>query len=616
MSTIPPMKSYSSLLAFFLCAFTLHAAEKAIETSYPAMQARKPSAGNTAYFIDPVDGDDSNSGLAKDQPWKSFHRINRLHLAPGDRVEAIRPGGFDHTFAPAGRGSAENPIEIRFAPGRYDFDPLNAFREAYQISNTNAEPEGRKAVGILLQGARHFRVSGTEAVIFARGKMIHVCIDESEDITIEGLAFDYHRPTVSEFMVTAVGEDHADFTIHKDSSYLIENEAIIWQGEGWKETKGLAQELDPETGRVHRLRDPLAGLRMVETKPFHIRAHGGHRLKSGRIYQIRNPHRDCCGAFTRNSRNVAWKNVHFRFMHGMGIVSQFSENLTFDGVTIAPDPASGRTTAAWADCIQASGCRGKVLVKDCVFSGAHDDAINIHGTHLRVIETHPDRREIKVRFMHPQTFGFLAFLPGDEVEFVRWDSLATYAPNRVADSKLPDPLTMTLRLENPLPDDLRENDVLENVTWTPEVEIRGCGVSRIPTRGFLITTRRPVLVEDNDFHATHMSAILIENDAAGWFESGCVRDMLIRNNRFHHCGEPVIHINPRNSVPNAAVHRNIRIEDNLFHLRGRIAIGAKSSSGLRITGNQFHAAQPIESDDWLKTSDCADVLVEGNRVIR
>jgi hypothetical protein len=610
------MKPFPSVLAFFLCAFPLHASEKAVETSYPALNERKSSPGDTAYFIDPVDGDDTNTGLAKDRPWKTFHRINRLHLAPGDRVEVIRPGSFDHTFAPTGSGRAEKPIEVRLAPGRYDFDPVNAYREAYQISNTNGEPEGRKAVGILINGARHLRVSGTGAVIFARGKVIHVCIDGCEDVTIEGLSFDYKRPTVSEFIVTAVGEDHADFTIHSDSAYTIGNEALIWQGEGWTETTGLAQELDPETGRVHRLRDPLAGLRMEETKPFHIRAHGSHRLKSGRIYQIRNPHRDCCGAFTQGSRNITWKNVHFRFMHGMGIVSQFSENLTFDRVTIAPDPASGRTTAAWADCIQASGCRGRVLVNDCVFSGAHDDAINIHGTHLRITETDPDRRGIKVRFMHPQTFGFPAFLEGDAVEFVRWDSLETHAPNRVAESNLLDPRTMLLRLENPLPDDIRENDVLENVTWTPEVEIRGCKVSRIPTRGFLITTRRPVLVEDNDFHATQMPAILIENDAAGWFESGCVRDMLIRNNRFHHCGEPVIHINPRNSVPNPAVHQNIRIQDNVFHLRGVTAIGAKSSTGLRITGNQIHAAQPNQSDDWLKTTDCADVTVEGNRVIR
>jgi len=567
----------------------------------------------SVYHIDPVGGDDANSGHAKEQAWKTFHPVNRISLAPGDRVEVF-PGYFDHSLSLSGCGTVEDPITVHFGAGRYDFDPANAYREAYPISNTNGDPEGLKAVGIHLAGTKHVCITGAGAVIHARGKMMHVCVDGGEDIMLDGLAFDYQRPTVSEFTVTAAGKDFADFTIHKDSAYTIENDSILWQGEGWTETGGLGQELDLESGCVHRLRDPLGGLRCVDTGPFQVRAHGEHRLKAGRTYQVRNPFRDTCGAFTRNSRNITWRNVHFRFIHGMGIVSQFSEDLTFDGVRIAPDPASGRTTAAWADCLQASGCRGRILVKNGLFSGAHDDAINIHGTHLRVIKTAPERREVKVRFMHDQTYGFNAFLPPDEVDFVRWDSLAPYASNRVAASQLIDPKTIILHLEKPLPADIRENDVLENVTWTPEVEIRGCTVMHIPTRGFLITTRRPVRVEDNDFNATHMSAILVENDASGWYESGCVRDMRIRNNRFHGCGEPVIHINPRNTVPSANVHQNIRIEDNMFTLRGDMAIGARSTTGLRVSGNHIQTPKRIENQDWLQTSDCENVQVMDNHL--
>lgn len=600
-----------SLLLFVACLPRLHGGA----TEHPYPDKRVSSKGGTTYHIDPVGGDDANSGLAKDQAWKSFHPLNRLGLAPGDRAE-VNPGRFDHTLSLAGSGTAGNPIEVRFAAGRYDFDPVNARREAYPISNTNDDPGGRKAVGLHLAGVRHLRITGTGAVLNARGKMMHVCIDGSENVLVEGLAFDYHRPTVSEFKVTATGDDFAEFTIHKDSAYTIENESILWQGENWTETGGLGQDLDPETGSVQRLRDPLAGLRLVETGPFHLRAYGKHHLKAGHIYQVRNPFRDYCGAFTRNSRDITWRNVHFRFIHGMGMVSQFSENLTFDGVRIAPDPASGRTTAAWADGIQVSGCRGKVLVENCVFSGAHDDAINIHGTYLRVVGTNPDRREIKVQFAHKQTFGFHAFFAGDEVEFVRWDSLATYGANRVVKGEMLDPKTMILHLEKPLSAEIRKNDVLENATWTPEVEVRGCKVTRIPTRGFLITTRRPALVEDNEFRATQMPAILIGNDASGWFESGGVRDLLIRKNRFHDCGEPVIHISPSNSIPNPGVHRNIRIENNDFHLRGTSAIGAKSTSALRITGNRIHAIQPIKDKDWLHAIDCEDVRTDGNRVDR
>ena len=92
--------------------------------------------------------------------------------------------------------------------------------------------------------------------------------------------------------------------------------------------------------------------------------------------------------------------VSFFFLHGMGLVNQFSENLIFDTISIAPNKESGRTSAAWADGIQCSGCRGKLVVKNCIFSGTHDDAINIHGTHLRVVER-VSEDQIKVTFAGP-----------------------------------------------------------------------------------------------------------------------------------------------------------------------------------------------------------------------
>ena len=74
------------------------------------------------------------------------------------------------------------------------------------------------------------------------------------------------------------------------------------------------------------------------------------------------------------------------------------------------------------------------------------------------------------------------------------------------------PKEILVTLEGSFPRELEPGDAIENVSWTPEVEIRGCKVMRIPTRGFLCTTRRPVLIEHNEFHATHMSAILVDAD--------------------------------------------------------------------------------------------------------
>ncbi|PQJ29471.1 right-handed parallel beta-helix repeat-containing protein [Rubritalea profundi] len=581
---------------------------------YPPKENRKPSPGNTSYFIDPIKGDDKQSGLKQNLAWRSFSRINQLVLAPGDQVKITAPGSFDQTLMIVGSGTADSPVEVSFASGRYDFHTKNLCRRKFNISNTNASPEADKLIAIFLQDTKHINVAGPGADIICRGKMMEVCIDRCENVTVSGLSFDYQHPTVTEYKIVVVGDGYVDLQIHKDSQYAIDGGKLTWKGEGWSFVGGLGQELNLETNEVRRRRDPLNGLTMKELKPFLVRASGKHKMKAGHIYQIREPFRDYAAVFTRRSKDITWKDVHFRFLHGMGLVNQFSENLTFDGVKIAPDPASGRTTAAWADGIQVSGCKGKLLVKDCVFSGAHDDAINIHGTHLRLTEKVSDR-QIKVKFIHNQTYGFMAFNAGDDVEFIRWDSLKPYSANKVKDAKLLNPKEMLLTLEKPFPADFKEKDVLENVTWTPEVEIRGCIISRIPTRGFLITTRRKVLVEDNTFNVTHMSAILLEDDARGWFESGCVRDMTIRNNRFIRCAEPVVNINPQNGKPNNAVHQNIRIEGNHFVLRGKTSVKGHSSTGLTVTGNTTYS-EPIGDDaSSIKIIDCEDVKISNNRYL-
>ena len=570
--------------------------------------------GGTVYYIDPADGNDSHSGLTNEQAWKSFAPVNRLHLTAGDRVEIIAPGAFDQTLVITGSGSSEAPIRINFAPGRYDIYPGNALRRKYHISNTNGDPDGDKAIGILLDGAKHVEVSGAGARLVYRGKMIQVCIDSSENISVSDLQFDYHRPTVSEFTVTAVENDHVDIDVHEDSTYEIENGRIRWIGEGWYYDTGLAQELDLQTDEIWRREDPLKGLQLEEVEPFHIRAKGRHTMKPGRVYQIRDTYRDYAAIFTRQSRDIVWKSVRFLFLHGMGIVNQFSRDLTFDTVSIAPDKAGGRTCAAWADGIQVSGCRGKLVVKDCTFSGAHDDAINIHGTYLRVLERISET-QIIVRFMHEQTYGFKAFNPGDEIAFVRWDSLETYGRNTVMNAIMQNPKEILLTLEHPVPGDLEEKDVVENITWTPEVTISDCEVRRIPTRGFLISTRRKVVVEGNTFYRTHMSAILIGSDAKNWYESGPVRDMTVRNNTFLYCAEPVINIDPENCVPNDSVHQNIRIEDNTFILRHMSTIRAKSTRGLCIIANTTYAGQDLDDQTAIITDDCTDIQIKDNRYL-
>ncbi|MCX6925976.1 MAG: right-handed parallel beta-helix repeat-containing protein [Verrucomicrobia bacterium] len=581
---------------------------------YPSAAQRTVSPGHTTYYVDPKAGDDSNSGLQADRAWRSFKQVNRRLFAAGDRISVLAPGAFNESLMPMGAGTIEAPVEINLAPGRYDFYPTNALKLKLHISNDNDDPYTPKAIALCFKETRHFRISGRDTDIYVHGKMIETMFDHAEDVTLRGLSFDYHRPTVSEFTVLAVSAEQAEVQVHRDSLYALENGKLIWVGEGWRSAGlGLSQECDPVDGRVWRRDSPLRGVtRVEELAPFKLRLHFTRNpgLRQGRVLQFRETFRDCAGGFVLRSKDITWRNCAYHFMHGLGIVSQFSENLTFDHVNIAPRRGSGRTCAGWADLLHFSGCRGKIQVNDCEMSGTNDDPINVHGTHLRIVGR-PAANQVLVRFMHPQSYGFEAFVPGDEIELVNHLSLRAYATNRVQAAQPKGDKDILLTLERPAPVKIEDNDVVENVTWTPSVEVRNCTISLDSCRGFLLTTRRPILIENNTFVKTTMSAILIADDANSWLESGPVHDVTIRGNRFLGCAEPVIAIAPENHVahPEEPVHQNIRILENSFTLIGQSAISARSTQNLVIQGNRFST-----SDLPIHTNACSGVTITENKL--
>lgn len=564
-----------------------------------------------SFFVDPVDGDDARSGLGRNESWKSFAPVNALDLSPGDRVEIVGSGSFSGTLMPKARGTESEPVVIRFAKGTYDIFPSGLERRKYHISNTNAVPEQPKAIAILLEKCRHVRVVGDDALLKMRGKMIEVCLENSRNISLEGLRFDYHRPTVSELRVREADRESAILDVHEDSAYEIRDGILHWIGEGWEaRAENYGQVLDPASGHVRRMKFPLSGCRVSEIEPGRIRAFfpAGRNpgFVKGHVYQHRDPLRDCVGVFQVLSRDIAWSDCTFHFIHGMGIVSQFSENLSFVNVDVVPSPGSGRTCAAFADVFHFSGCRGDILLENCRASGTNDDMVNVHGTHLRIMDTRDD--SLRLKFMHRETYGFPAFYEGDTIDFINAKTLLPYASRVVRQVERINDKEMRVNFGGgALPGECRKGDAIENATWTPDVHIKGCTAERIPTRGFLLTTRGRILVEGNLFKRTHMPAILVADDAGSWYESGFVRDLTIRGNRFVDCGEPVISIDPENRVHAGPVHENIRVLDNEFVLRKGMCLHARSSARIVFEGNRAYLRD--QQADTTSFIDCTELRI-------
>jgi hypothetical protein len=439
---------------------------------------------------------------------------------------------------------------------------------------------------------------------------------------------DFERPTMSEMTFKEVSKDSMVVTIHPDSKFTIIDSQLVWYGEGWTLRHFFAILVNPLTGVerysswapfLHSKAEVIAPLTVVFRGDFSTFAG-----LPGEVLTVRDPIRDEVGAFINHSSNVLLKNVNMRYMHGLGIVAQFSENLFYDSVNVAPAEKSGRMIASSADGMHFSGCRGLIKIEGCHLKGLHDDPINVHGTYLQITKI-VSPTSLRVRFMHPQTYGIAAFFERDSVAFVHAQTLQTFHYATVAHAKLISEREMSVDLTGPIPASVKTGDCLENITWTPSVIIRHCRIEGTPTRGLLVTTRRPVLIEDNVFCRTGMQAILIADDASSWYESGEVRDVTIRHNVFQECGynsapdNYIIAIRPENHklIPGYMVHENIRIENNTFIVYDYPLISARSTGGLVIANNtvlhtSFMKPQPVRKDS-LSLTACTGVQISGNR---
>lgn len=485
------------------------------------------------------------------------------------------------------------PVEINLAPGVYNLSHDRAKARKYRISNTASATEhttSLKHIGLLIKGIDNLTITGDgKATLLTHGEMTPWAIDSCTNIVFKGLIINAEDPTTPEATITERTDSTLTVSVHPDAEYEIRNGKLYWKGYGWEFTDGIAQVYFPDTDVTLRCASPVADAdRAEEIEPGTVRFFfrgGAPDYQPGCTYHFRHSYRREAGGFINRSNNVAFMDMQFAFTANFGVVGQFSKNITFTDCRFAPLEGSGRTNAAYADFVHLSSCAGYVKVSGCYFAGSHDDDINIHGTHQQIVEASP--KELKLRYMHPQTFGFLAYTAGDTIEIVNPHTLMPLERGVVADSRMTDEYHTVVTLREPISDASGiVGMVVDNITWYPTVEIRDNTFSRMPTRGILLTSRRSALIEGNRFMRCPMPAILIADDARSWYESGRVTDVVIRENLFVECSSPVIDIAPENDVIGGYVHGGICIEGNEFVSSAGATLKARSVDGLSIDRNK------------------------------
>ncbi|MZQ85324.1 hypothetical protein GQF01_24715 [Paenibacillus sp. 5J-6] len=495
--------------------------------------------------------------------------------------------------------AAPKPVILDFPTGTYHFRATTANQVQYYISNastTEQTPDGWRRVGLLFKDIQDLTIRGNGSTLMFHGVMTPIVFDHATNAKVNGINIDFNRPVVSEMTITEVGSNYVRASIHADTWYYIQSNQLVWMGEenwtqnGTQNVKAV-QEYKPATKETWRVGNPLIGVTSTQdlgNRIVQFNYSSAPNLTVGNTFQLRDTARREQGALIYRSKDIVWNDVNFYAAPGLGIISQYSENLTLNRLYFAPKVGSGRTNASMADFLQVSGSKGNFVVDDSYFAGAHDDAINVHGTHLQVVQI-PAYNQVKVQFMHNESWGFDAFAIGDTIEYINKSTLLSKQSAVVTGVTHVNDTQILLTLDRTVPSFVTVNEyVVENTTWTPNVTIKNSSFETIPTRGILLTTRGSILVENNTFNRMPMSALLIADDANSWYESGMVKNVMIKNNIFNNNGNSVISIQPSTSLtnPDKTVHSNIVIDGNQFiKSTGDSKIYAKSVNGFTFINN-------------------------------
>lgn len=536
------------------------------------------------------------------------------------------------------------PARLVFEAGEYDFYPDSANVREYYISNH--DQDNPKRVAIVLEGMKNFTIkggagAGSCAKFMMNGRMLPIAMIGCEGCAVEGVSVDTRVPQITQVEVVENDAENGYITyrVAPYASYKIVNGRFIACGSNWEVAPFIGIAFDGATGRVlYRTSDIGVGTRdVVEVEPHLIRAPWRDaRLVPGTFISMRSGARPTPGIFLSQCKDTELEHVAVHYAEGMGLLAQNCEDITLEYFSVVPAEGSGRYFSTQADATHFSGCKGEIRSCNGTYSGMMDDAINVHGTYLRITRRIDDNTVVG-RYMHGQSYGFYWGGEGDKVQFVRSSTMEVCEPNvieavvpfdkeEVAGAK-----EFKITLRNPVAADIACGDYgIENLEWTPTVEFCNNTVSNNRARGALFSTPRDVLVEGNLFDHTSGTAILLCGDCNGWFETGACRKVVIRKNRFVNAltsmfqfTDGIISIYPE--IPNLQAQEKyfhggkgggVIIEDNLFETFDTPIVYAKSLDGLLFRGNKIIQNNDFEPYHWNRHRFLLDrvinVTIEGN----
>lgn len=497
---------------------------------------------------------------------------------------------------------AEKARRLVFTPGAYNFhagrNPANA------------------TIAFILQDMHDLTIDGQGSLLNFHGLTGCFLFVNCSNITVQGFIIDYPKPAQS--VGTVIASEGKQF----DVDVLPEFPVV-----GGEPVEAF-MDFDPET-RLPRRRgvDVYYGVDSTELiAPQLLRVHTKSpcNVPVGVLVALRHKVYGPSGFVMSRCSDMRLQDITIYYVPGMGAIGSVSRNITLERFNVLLKPGTDRLVSASADATHFGGCKGTVRIQDCVFEGMGDDAVNIKsGLYLSVRKIEDERTILGQHNLKMVD----APDPGDTMELCHVDNLVPYATATVETvAVLPGgENTHRVVLRDPLPEGLREGDVLGNASRAPAIRISNCEIRRNRARGFLIQSRDAV-IENCRFKDITGGGIWVMTEVVHFFESIGTRDITVRNCTFDNCnygaalGDGVLSafawLKDFRFPPEPGVHRNILFEGNTIRGADNAGIFVAGVDGITIRNNTIEGAcnSPTreQTRGALSILSSRNVTLEGN----
>ena len=480
-----------------------------------------------------------------------------------------------------------------FEKREYYCTPETAAGGVYAFSNHS--PAGYKKSVFLLKDMKNFTVDCGGSTFVLSNPMNLFILDNCENITIKNFAVKTVNTMSCSGKVIASDKESFDVRLLTQQPYRVWHD-FVYFGEEFKpwchpDAIYAMLECDAENRQIRRDRSDAYTDDFVFSDKgggiINVKTNGAMEPIVGNTVIFIDASRESSLIAIQKSQNITIENYTAYSGVGMGVIAQRSSNITVDGMKTLCE-TDERGFSINADATHFVNCNGQITVKNSYFEGQLDDALNVHGVYGRITDKGKDY--ILVRYMHKDQYGIDIFEDGIDIEISDPETMLPKARHTVSRTEALNDRMTVLYFDEDI-SDVEVGDNIEDITNVPEVLFENNRSRFNRARGILLASRGRTVVRNNYFNSAG-GAIVFESNGTFWFESGCVRNVLIEGNTFDDClhsgwSDGVIDIRPRSKrEENRYFHKNIRITNNTFMNCSRgVLLRANDTDGIRFEDN-------------------------------